>query len=166
MAEAEVKTKIKAKDETEPAFTKAKTNLKEFGANVSAVGMRMTGMFTVPVVAGLAALGKYGQDAVKTVGDLKTSLDGAVASNDPDKIRAAQQAWNDLSPSVKEAADAYGKMQAAMKPVNDALGEAKTQLLVGLVPVIQSVTPMLVSLAGKVRDAAVWFAGLPDNVKI
>ncbi len=161
MAEAEVKTKIKATDETEPAFTKAKTNLKEFGANVSAVGMRMTAMFTVPVVAGFAALGKYGADATKTVDDLKRSLDEAIASNDPGKIAAAQSAWDNLDPSIKTAAEAYGKMQAAMAPVNAALDEAKSKMLVGLVPVVERLTPLLVTLAEKVTGAVTWFTNLP-----
>lgn len=165
MADPVVETKLRAKDETAAGFNSAKTNLKEFGANVSAVGMRMTGMFTVPVVAGLASLNKYGEESVKTVNELKTALDQAIASNDPAKIAEAQAAWDALSPKVKDAATAYGQITTALAPANAALEDAKTKMLVGLVPVVERLTPLVIDLAEGISGAVTWFTNLPAPIQ-
>lgn len=160
-----VRVPIEGQDKLSPVTQKAGSALKELGANISLVGSRMTAMFTVPIVGGLALLTKSGADAQKTVNDLKTALDEAIASGDPAKIAATQKAWDDLSPSVKASAEAFGKMQAALAPANAALEEAKSKMLIGLVPVVERLSPLLVTLAEKVTAAVDWFTKLPTPVQ-
>jgi hypothetical protein len=161
MANPKVTVEINGKDNLSPTLKKVNVNLKEMGEKVGQLGMRMSAAFTLPLVGAGMALNKFGSEAVKTVDDIQKQLNDAMASGDPLKITEAQAAYKTLSPEVIKAADAYRQMQAALAPVNAELEKTKATMLTALVPVIQTLAPLLIQAAQGLSNMAMQFAALP-----
>ncbi len=161
----DVTTEFVGKDKVTPVVKKINVNLKEMGEKVGQLGMRMSAAFTLPLVGMGMALNKFGSESTKAVDEVRKSLDEAMKAGDPAKIAEAQAAYNALSPEVLRAADAYKQMQAALAPVNAELEKTKATLLTALVPVIQTLAPLLIQAAQGLANMAVQFAALPVPVQ-
>jgi hypothetical protein len=165
MANPKVKVEINGKDNITPVIKKVNVNLKEMGEKVSQLGMRMGAAFTLPLVGLGMALNKFGSESSKAVDEVRKSLDEAMKSGDPARIQEAQSAYAALAPNVIKAADAYKQMQAALKPVNDAMDKAKATMLQALIPVLIQLTPLIVNFANGIANLADQFMALPDWAK-
>jgi hypothetical protein len=156
---------IQGKDNLTPITKKATMSLREMGEKVSSIGVRFTAAFTLPIVMGVKSLISYGAESSKTLADLNKAIGDANASHDPVKIKAAWDAWNGLSPAVREAGIAYDRLQEALKPVNAEFDKAKTSLLTALVPILKEITPLLISIAQWVSNTTKQFSLLPIGVQ-
>ena len=161
----EVNINVTATDRTGNALNSIRTNFRSLGRELSMVGMTMTAMFTVPIVAAFTGLVKMGTDASKQVADARKALDDALASGDKTKIAEATVAWNALTPAVKNAASAYDAITAAIKPAKDESEAIGAELMQALVPVVQQLAPLLVQLADSLEQGVQWFANLPLPMK-
>jgi hypothetical protein len=135
--------------------------IKEMGERVSFVGSRFTAMFTVPVMGGLALLGRYGSEAAKQVNELQKELTAAIKAGDVDTVAALNEQMKALPEHVRRSARAWNDLQAALQPANDALNEAKTTLLESIVPLVRELAPLLTDAAVAIKDLVTGFSNLP-----
>jgi hypothetical protein len=115
-----VNVTINGRDNTEPAVNSAKKRfgeLKEMGEKITGIGMRLTGMFTSPIL-GVAAL---------------------VGQNE--------------------------KLQASLKPIQDAFAGITAELAEALIPVIKDLTPAILGIAKSIGDVVKAFAALDVGQK-
>jgi hypothetical protein len=153
---------IQGKDTLTPAVQKATMSLRDLGQKGSMIGMRISALFTVPIVLAGKGLLAFGQNSSKTLSDLNKAIGDANASHDPAKIKAAWKEWNNLSPSVREAGIAYDRLQQTMQPVNAEMDKTKTILLTALVPILKELAPTIISVAKGAADMAQKFSLLPQ----
>ena len=156
---------VTANDKTGNALNSIRSNFRSLGRELNMVGMTMTAAFTVPIVAAFVGMNKFGKDASTQVATLKKNLDDALASGNADKIAAAQAAWDALTPAIKDTAAAYDAMTKAIQPAKDELQAVGAELMTALVPVVQQLAPLLVSLVGDLKQVVDWFSALPLGTK-
>lgn len=161
----DINININAKDNASGKVKKVTLNLRELGEKVRRLGTFMTASITLPLVGGLALLGRAGSDAAKQVNGLQQELKDAIAAGDVDKVAALNKQMAELPENVRRSARAWNDIQAALKPANDALNEAKTILLEALVSVLRDLAPVITGAANSIRDLAKWFSDLSPAAK-
>ena len=160
-----VKVPIIGDDKVTPATKKATLSLREMGEKISSLGMRMSAAVTLPITLATKSLLSFGANSSKTLSDLNKDIGDAIASQDPNKIKAAWAAWNGIPPAVREAGIAYDRLNQALAPVNAEFDKTKATLLTALVPLVKELTPSIISLAQWVSNLALMFSQLPQGTQ-
>lgn len=156
---------LNGKDNLSPvvksAVSKSTISLKQMGADISNVGMRLSAAFTLPVTLFAKSMITFGKSASDQLAKLQSDMAAAVASGDIAKIQAAGLALDNMTVGAKKAAGAYNEMRDAMMPVNAAIDQAKGDLMAGLVPILLELKPALMNVVDGIKSAVNWFVALP-----
>jgi hypothetical protein len=147
------------------AVAKSTISLKQMGADISSVGMRMSAAITLPVTLFAKSMVTFGKNASDQLAKLQADMDAAITSKDSAKIEAAGLALDNMTVGAKNAAAAYNTMRDAMIPVNAAIDQAKGELLTGLVPVLVELKPALMNVVSGIQAVTGWFVALPVGTK-